>query len=353
MSLQAQYKKFEKKIALSRQSDEYKEAREKDDLITPKVEQAFKDEGYKVDGNFLQGSLSTHTGIIPLDGDYDIDRAIAITKSSSPDNPVEPKKIVKSVLSSHGFKEPKIKKPCVTADYKTKPLHIDYPIYRKSLLGSYELAIGKEHSNEENRCWDEADPKKLTDWITSDKDHMSWLGLSTLTDEERRQFYRLVKYLKRWRDVKYESDAERKKVYSIALTVMTKESFKPEIDDDTGQENDHASLKSTIENILKDGQYFHENGDGHKIVVDLPVKPFRDIYNDTGKTAGTILRRRLNKLLAALNKVDEKDTLKEQCDLLREHFGDDFPEQEESQSSKSNSRATSASPGLVGVSNGA
>ena len=45
MSLQNQYNKFAIKIALNRQSDEYKKAREKDDLVTPKVIDALNKEG--------------------------------------------------------------------------------------------------------------------------------------------------------------------------------------------------------------------------------------------------------------------------------------------------------------------
>ena len=192
MSLQNQYKKFAETIALSRDSAKYKAAREKDDMITPKVEAAFKEEGYEVESSFMQGSLATYTGVIPLDDDYDIDRAIAITKASSPDNPVEPKKIIKRVLAEHGFSEPKIKRPCVTADYKSTPMHIDYPTYRISAFGNYQLAVGKEYSDEDKGCWYDADPKGLNEWITSSKNHQGGLFAGDLTAAERSQFYRLV-----------------------------------------------------------------------------------------------------------------------------------------------------------------
>jgi len=352
MTLQSQYIKFANKIALTRQSDKYKEAREKDDLITPKVENAFVDEGYEVHSNFLQGSLATHTGIIPLDGDYDIDRAIAITRTTSPDNPIEPKKIVKRVLLKHGFKEPKIKKPCVTADYKSKPLHIDFPVYRVNLFGNYQLAVGKENSNEENRCWDDADPKGLVDWITSDTHHQSFL--ENLTSEEKRQFYRLVRYIKRWRDFKYNSESQRKKVFSIALTVMFKESFKPNFDDDSGKADDHLALINTLEVILNEKSYFIGEGEGnYRICVNLPVTPNNDIFNGNGRNIGTTLKNRLNKLLDVLHDVEDKESLKEKCELLQEQFGDDFPLPNDNGANKLAARVTSKSPGLVGVSNGA
>lgn len=353
MSLQTQYKKFADAIALTRESEKYKEAREKDDLITPKVEKAFREENYEVHSNFLQGSLATHTGVIPLDGDYDIDRAIAITQESSPDNPVEPKKIVKQVLLDHGFNEPKIKKPCVTADYKNKPIHIDYPIYRVDTFDSYQLAIGKENSDENNRSWDDADPNGLVSWIKSDTNHQSCLG-EALSKEEKRQFYRLVRYIKRWRDKRYGQESERKKVFSIALTVMFKESFKPNIDSDTGKADDHESLKDTLDVILNQSSYFSSAGnEKYHISVRLPVMPYRDIFSENSKTVGTLLKKRLEKLLDVLKEVDKKETLKEQTELLQKHFGDDFPIAEDSKSKKRRSRVTSAGAGIVGVSGGA
>ena len=349
MSLQTQYINFIKNIKLTRESDKYKEAREKDDLITPKVESAFKDEGYVVDSNFLQGSLATHTGIIPLDGDYDIDRAVVITKSSSPTDPIEPKKIVKDVLSNHGFKNPRIKKPCVTANYESKPLHIDFPIYRIDEYGNYQLAVGKENANEENKYWDDSDPKELVDWITSDTHHQSIF--EKLSDEEVWQYYRLFRYIKRWRDFQYKSETERKKVYSISLTVMFKESFKPNVDD-SGKPDDHSALKDTLDTMLNIKNYFIGTAEGKfKIIVNLPVKPKRDIFNDKGNDVGTTLKNRLQKLLDTLHTVDSKQDLKEQCELLQKQFGYDFPVPDNS--NKNNSRATSKTAGLVGVSNGA
>lgn len=352
MSLQTQYKKFANAISLTRESDKYKDAREKDDLITPKVEAAFKEEGYEIDSNFLQGSLATHTGVIPLDDDYDIDRAIAITKDSSPDNPVDPKKIVKNVLLEHGFKEPKIKKPCVTADYKNKPIHIDYPIYRVDDSDNYQLAVGKENSDENNRSWSETDPKELLDWITSEKNHQSLLA-DDLTSNEKSQFYRLVRYIKRWRDERYGSESQRKKVFSIALTVMFKESFNPCVDDN-GKADDHQGLKDTLDVILNRSSYFiSEGNEKYSISVSLPVTPYKDIFSENSKAVGTLLKTRFEKLLDVLKEVDEKETLKEKTELLQKQFGEDFPIAEDSSSKKNEGRVAATTSGFVGVSGGA
>ncbi len=340
-TLQSKYNQFIKNIILTRESDEYKKARDKDDIVTPKVEDALNDAGYHVQARFLQGSLASNIAIKPLDGDYDIDRAVVITKESSPENPVDVKKIVRDVLIKHGFKEPKIKKPCVTADYKNENYHIDFPIYRIDENQNYQLAVGKEFSDENNREWANSEPKKLKEWIAS-------LSIpKEITDDERSQYYRLVRYLKRWRDFVYTSEVERKKVYSIALTIMVKESFSPCIDND-GKVNDNQALIDTLTNILKDYKYFIPASNGYEVHVNLPVTPYSDTFQKNGETVGTLLRKRMQYLLDALNETNDMSSLKKQCEKLRQYFGDDFPESEDEPT-----RDSSRSAGLVGVSNGA
>lgn len=151
--------------------------------------------------------------------------------------------------------------------------------------------------------------------------------------------------MKRWRDERYTSKEERKKVYSVALTIMIKESFCPNIDDE-GKANDHKALQNTLEIMIN--KYFTRTINGnYSISVRLPVTPNNNIYQDKGESVGKLLQPRLNNLLDALKEVDEKDTLKAQCELLRKHFGNDFPE------SCDETRDKGTKAGLVGVSNGA
>ncbi|EJB5282458.1 hypothetical protein MW652_001383 [Vibrio vulnificus] len=63
MSIQAKFLKFHDQIKISREDSAYKDAREKDDSILKDVKSALKDEGYPVIENFLQGSMSTATGV--------------------------------------------------------------------------------------------------------------------------------------------------------------------------------------------------------------------------------------------------------------------------------------------------
>jgi hypothetical protein len=148
---------------------------------------------------------------------------------------------------------------------------------------------------------------------------------STLSGEELAQFRCLVRYIKRWRDVKYQNDGERKKVYSIGLTIMIKKCFHPSIaGDDT--RNDLLSLRDTILEILESSEFFRRVDDEkYDLVVNLPVAPECDVFRKHGKTVGTRLRANLQTLLRKLEEVITEESLKKQCEILRSQFGDDFP----------------------------
>ncbi|UOH74189.1 hypothetical protein MOW08_10100 [Acinetobacter schindleri] len=92
MSLQSKFNTFNQRIQLTRQDDAYKDAREKDDSITGVIKTKFKEKGYPVIDDFVQGSLATFTSIKEKGKDFDIDRAIIIDHDEAPTDPVEAKK---------------------------------------------------------------------------------------------------------------------------------------------------------------------------------------------------------------------------------------------------------------------
>ncbi|KJY80279.1 nucleotidyltransferase domain-containing protein [Vibrio nigripulchritudo] len=341
MSIQARFIKFHGKIQLSRGDSEYKDARKKDDSILEAIKNELKEEGYPVIEDFLQGSMSTATGVKNPGEDFDIDRAVVIAFDGSPDDPVKVKKIVLKVLEDRGFKNAKIKKPCVTADYASKNLHIDIPIYREQ-NGHYELAIGKKNSSEGNKEWSGSDPKGLKSWVN---DSSSYLGSAS---KKLEQYKRLVKYLKRWRDNKFSGEVA-KKVFSIGLTVMAKEQFTPSFDD-SDKANDLVALRDTVHDMLSGAYFIYQGDDLYRVRVSLPKSPYRDIFHGSSLNTGTQFYNKLKSLKDKLDKaIDETDLVK-QCKILNEVFGDDF----EVPSSSSNvKKATYATAGVSGTSQGA
>jgi hypothetical protein len=326
MGLQAHFKEFGDKIRLTWADEKLKTIREKDTSIQGDIKLAFKERGYPVLYFFQQGSYATQTCIEPLNegDDYDIDVGVVIRKSTAPDNPVDVKKTLRDVLKDRNLKNPKIKMPCVTAQYYNqgeKRFHLDYPIYSETDTGSFFLAIGKENSSDETRKWEKGDPKGLINWLNDQS--------SFLDEEYYTQYKRLVRYLKRWRDYSF-STVDRKKVYSIGLTVMLKQSFKGSISID-GENNDLECLLNTAKAILNDGYfkqvgYDEEYNPQYEICVTLPVEPWRDIFTKHGKTLGTSMYNKFKALIDSLEEVKLEQSLKKRCKILADDvFGSAFP----------------------------
>ena len=345
MGIQTHFDKFHDKIKLGREDDAYKKARERDDSIKKEVSSAFAKAGYPVSKNFIQGSLGTHTGIVPISGDYDVDRALVIEDKDAPENPVTPKKKVLEVLEDRGFKNAKIKKPCVTADYATDNVHIDFIIYKRTGSQHY-LAVGKENSDENNRVWSGADPHGLSDWINDDSSYPEDDAKDVLA-----QYRRLVRYMKRWRDVQF-SETVAAKVYSIGLTVMVKHrlrwSFSAE-----GARQDLRALQATVEAIL-DAGYFTEVETGrYRVQVQLPTQPWRDIFDGSSLDTGTQLYNKLNRLKEKLSEAEGLSDERKQCQILNKLFGDDFEVPNPPKGGSKTEKATYSSAGIVTTSVGA
>lgn len=345
MGIQIQFDKFHKTIMLGREDPAYKKVRERDDSITAAIKVAFKGAGYPVTHTFIQGSHATFTAIVPLAGDYDIDRALVIAGDTAPDNPVDPKLRALNVLENRGFKNAKIKKPCVTADYAAEAVHIDLPIYR--LSGSQHcLAVGKRNSDENNRSWSDSDPRGLITWVNDSS------GYFDLTAEKQRQFQRVVRYLKRWRDHRF-TEIVAMKVFSIGLTIMVKEQFRPSFNTE-GVRQDLLALRDTVDAIYSAGYFNFLSNDQYRVSVALPVQPWRDVFANSSVDTGTQLRNKILYLKKKLGEAAGLDDVVKQSMILKELFGDDFeiPAPPDNGSGKA-SKARYTSAGVVGTSQGA
>ena len=345
MGIQTHFDKFHDKIKLGREDNAYKKARDRDDSIKAEMKTAFSKASYPVVADFIQGSLKTHTGIVPISGDYDIDRALVIDEEKAPENPVTPKKKALDVLEDRGFKNARIKKPCVTADYASDNVHIDFIIYKRAEDQHY-LAVGKKNSDEDNREWSVADPLGLIDWINDDYDYDE-----DETKDVLAQFRRLVRYLKRWRDVQF-SETVAAKVFSIGLTVMAKQQLVPTFSPE-GAREDLVALRATVEAILGTVYFDKEEAGKYRVRVDLPVEPARDIFDGSNLDTGTQFYNKLKHLKEQLKKAEDLSDEQKQCEILNKLFGDDFKVPDPPTGSSKAGKAVYATPGLVGHSQGA
>ncbi|MDE1189291.1 MAG: hypothetical protein PW844_22965 [Pantoea sp.] len=137
------------------------------------------------------------------------------------------------------------------------------------------------------------------------------------------QYRRIVRYLKRWRNFIFSGDVSRK-IFSIGIAVMVKESFEPSINDE-GFPDDLSALRTTINQMLNYRGYFSlVDVDKYSVTVFLPVSPSRDIFHNTSIATGTQFRNKLKALLKTLDNVADEDQESKQCELLRGVFGDEF-----------------------------
>lgn len=209
MALQERFKNFHNKIKLD--YDTNAELREKRDILCGILSNSDRLPTFeKLD----QGSYSMYTGVIPLDGkEYDIDVGLRFNVCKNDYTPLYFKEIIQDILKDHTEYGAEIKKPCVTVTYKKNgeaAFHVDLVTYAYENPDGHNsqlyLARGKNAASED-ACWERSDPKGLIDYIMDQ------------TSAHKEQFRRVVRYLKRWKNLKFSSLGHAEPP-SIGITLM-------------------------------------------------------------------------------------------------------------------------------------
>jgi len=319
--LQKYFTQFHDNIKLVDENDELKEKRE---IILNKL---FKEKGDEVKSytTFNQGSYAMHTGVKPTDGDYDIDVGIKFDIDKEDyENPVKVKEWVYNALNGH-TKKVEIKKPCVTVSYQIDgetAYHVDLAIYSANNSDNkMYIAKGKINSTEENRKWEVSDPQELIKLIANKFDDIN----------DRRQFRRIIRYLKRWRDLKF-TNGGNSKPNGIGLTISAYNFFevKKTVDYFANKTtyNDVNALNTLVNKLIN--SFLPEyRVDGNKYVYRLHMNLIIEPSNDTFEKMTDNNMDNFKKKLEALNNIlkeasDEVDP-HEACKILANEFGDDFP----------------------------
>lgn len=324
--LQKQFEKFHDTIKLSR-FKENQTLREKRDIIIEKLKTGLKSvfDDQDIDpiqwDYFNQGSYDIGTGVKPLDGDYDIDVGIRFYCDPDDYEAVEVKKWVRDALKGH-TKEVRIKEPCVTVQYSVNDeptYHVDLAVYahKENILfpDNYYLARGKENSLTENKFWEEASPIELSDKVKN-----------VFSDEEDKQYRRVIRYLKRWKDRRFSPDGNSAPS-GIGITVAAYNWFAPVISFFTGKPDDLRALKKFVNCMLNhfSREYDPDSGESYfRLKVKLPVEPFSDIFTKMTSNQMSNFKSNLEKLRDALNEASEETDPYEASKILSKEFSD-FP----------------------------
>jgi hypothetical protein len=328
-NVQKQFEAFHEAIKLGK-FDENQILRDKRDIIRQKLEDQLL-EIFEMHGQECpvfsfrdQGSYALDTGIKPLDGDYDIDQGLyfEVCYTDYPD-PVVLKQRVYEVLEKY-TQNIRIRQPCVTVFYQLadEPIyHVDIAVYSsesKNPDGKARLARGKSYSAPENRYWEISDPEGLsaTIFVRFDK------------ETAREQFRRIVRYLKRWKDVNFLSDGNAAP-RGIALTIAAYDYLQETFSDFFSRVHDDLrALRTLISTLLRRFTYEWDETEQtfvRRLVVKLPVEPGNDLFERMTNNHMEDLEAKLKALLKALDAAADAVDPIEACERLQDVFGDDFP----------------------------
>lgn len=309
--------------------------RDKRDLIIEQLKSRLKekkDEGYpQYEKSFNQGSYALNTGIKPIRaGDYDIDVGVLLDCNKEDYKPVELKELVADCIK-HNNRTVEVSRSCVTVTYikDGKPdYHVDLPIYTKSSNSyddTYYLAKGRKGLDEDKRVWQAADPEGITSIING-----LYKGNDVYEDngsEQRKQFRRCVRYLKRWRNNKYVG------IHSIGLTVAAYHWLDPK-----DVQNDLQILLNLVNIILSKFYYGRLN-------ISLPVTPGGDLLKSVSDEDMAIIKARFEALRDNLQSAIDEPDVHEASKTLRKSFGEDFPIAAKSDKAKKSIEAPYVSTG--------
>lgn len=327
--VQSQFNSFNEAIELKR-FEENATLREKRDIIRRTLEDKLPaifetNEETCPSFSFLdQGSYRMGTGIKPLDSDFDIDQGMYfVTGTDTFPDPVLLKKRVYQALKDH-TKDVRIRTSCVTVFYQRDEeaiYHVDIAIYVDGSAesdGKSRLAKGRESSIDENRFWELSDPQALADSI------LNWYS----SENDRAQFRRIVRYMKRWRDENFKSGGNSVPV-GIGLTVAVLKELTPTYSDPfTGTPDDLSALRTLVKSILSRFSPHWNAEEGifyHRIVVELPIEPWNDLFANMTDRQMITFKENLESLRDSLDFAATAVAPEDACTRLRSQFGSDFP----------------------------
>ncbi|MCR8964063.1 nucleotidyltransferase [Brevibacillus halotolerans] len=314
---QKQFIDFHDKIKLT---EENEVLREKRDIIVERIEKNIP-EGAKEFTIFNQGSYAMNTGIHPLNGDYDIDVGLYFEMSTDDATPIEAKQWVYEAVEDH-TKDVKFKTPCITVTYAAG-YHVDITVYSAiNSDGKVYLAKGKPNSNEENQKWDLSNPKDL---ISTVKGHLD-------DANDRKQFRRVVRYLKRWKDVHFTSVNGKPSGIALTSCVYHWLTIQKEVDYFSGQTTyrDLDALICVVDSMLAHFVTVIEDEDEelktyHRLSVLLPVDPYPDLFQKMTNKQMKTFKEKLEDLLDALKDAKVKIDPVDAAEVLQKQLGSDFP----------------------------
>lgn len=349
-SLQSAFFLFDETIRLSNVDDDVgkaplREAREKVvAAVRAGLTAKYKDreESKPTFTDTVQGSYAIATGIEPTgQRDYDVDVALTFNIDHTDARWADPSVIkgeVEDALNSQSIEGATVEmmRPCIRVSFPAKRLHVDLAIY--AVGGSNQhLARGFRGSSADKKQWERAEPGLLAERLRP----------SHSNSEHRDQYRRVVRALKRWKDINFRERGDSAPP-GVGLTMLVRDGFRPAFKAD-GKPNDLAALLDVVKAAIGRFTPVWDDETGsctYRLVATLPAEPYNDVFAKLSANQMSQFKAKLEALRDTLQSATDARDPADAADLLRTKcFGDDFPEVE--------SAAAKQGPAVVGVSHSA
>lgn len=256
----------------------------------------------------IQGSYQTRTTVTKVKGEIDIDVGLYLDVDIGQFGPVEVKKWVYEALEGH-TQEVEFRRHCIRVKYQ-RGFHVDLAVYAggESNSGDRFLAVGKRHSGDDHKRWEESNPRKLHDLI-----------IDRFDEDQRRQLRRTVRYLKRWSELHFRQRGDAAPT-GIALTTAAYRYFAPKGFGVFGnaEPNDLEALRHLTQDLL-------DAFNGDEIEVRFPAAPHDDLFGEMTPSQQENFKHEMRKLHRVLRDASCSCSQTEACALLSEIFTEDFP----------------------------
>ena len=328
MALQARFRQFDEVIKLKR-FDENAELREKRERVLARLREGMAKQFPPTQARptfewFNQGSYEMGTGVKPVDGDYDIDVGVVfnIDVARYPD-PLAVKQWVFAAVREHTT-DVRWRRPCVTVNYveaRESKYHVDLAVYGKDGWGNLHLAVGRQNATQAERGWLRSDPKKLTEIVGA-----------KFQGEDADQFRRVIRLLKRWKDVRFRGQAAGAPT-GIALTACALQWFAPRRSPSrsafawpaAGEYDDLVALSALVGQMRGAFRTVYDRARPIAALdVNLPVPPGNDLFAKLNAEQMQQLKGSIDALSGTLELAQRQDEWTASTSL-RQVFGADFP----------------------------
>jgi hypothetical protein len=322
MTYQKYFNIFNNNIKLKSFADD-KDLIEKKNIITNKLTKYLNDNKFENFVFFELGSYSIDTAVKSLNGDYDIDMGLCLD------------------ISIYEYEDPVEIKSCICNAFENDDEIEKVEMHRSNILIKYSegqdkfnvhlsvytsnnekdklyIAKGKYYSNNYNRVWEKVNIEGLQNTINN-----------TFSNEgDKEQFKRIVRYLKRWNNLKLENKCDSSKL-GFGITMLALSYFSP-VKVDCGEEiyeyDDLNALKILVNRIIEKFETVcGEEEEIERLFLNLPVEPKNDVFNNISDFHMYEFKKELIKVSQLLNEVQQEDEINNVCMLLQSIFGQEFP----------------------------